>query len=171
MIIQTLAGPWQFRQVGGEEWLPATVPGSVHADLLAAGRIPDPFVGENETAVQWVADQDWEYRREFSVAAELLAHERVTLVCAGLDTLAEVALNGRPLGATDNMFREYRWEVKPLLREGANTLTIVFRSPTAYIRARQAARRLPAAMGCGASHLRKAPSHFGWDWGPCRVFT
>ena len=166
MIIQTLAGPWQFRRVGGEEWLPATVPGSVHADLLAAGRIPDPFVGENEAAVQWVADQDWEYRREFTVAAELLAHERVTLVCAGLDTLAELTLNGRPLGATDNMFREYRWEVKPLLREGANSLTIVFRSPTAYIRARQAARRLPAAMGRGASHLRKAPSHFGWDWGP-----
>ncbi len=166
MIIQTLAGPWQFRQVGGEEWLPATVPGSVHADLLAAGRIPDPFVGTNEAAVAWVAEQDWEYRREFTVTAELLAQERVTLVCAGLDTLAELALNGRPLGAAANMFREYRWEVRPLLQEGLNTLTVVFRSPTAYVRARQAARPLPAAMGRGASHLRKAPAHFGWDWGP-----
>jgi beta-mannosidase len=169
MILQTLTGPWQFRAVGSEEWLPATVPGGVYTDLLAAGRIPDPFVGENEVAVGWVAERDWEYRREFAVAAApggVLAEERVTLVCAGLDTLAELTLNGHALGVTDSMFRAYRWEVKPLLRAGANTLTIIFRSPLAYVKGRQQARPLPAGMAHGAAHLRKAQCHFGWDWGP-----
>lgn len=52
MHIQTLSGAWQFRQAGTEEWLPAQVPGDVHTDLLALGRIPDPFVADNEKCVQ-----------------------------------------------------------------------------------------------------------------------
>ncbi len=56
MRIQSLAGAWEFRQAGTEEWLPASVPGGVHTDLLALGRIPDPFVADNEKRVQWVAE-------------------------------------------------------------------------------------------------------------------
>lgn len=62
MKIQSLTGAWQFCQADTEEWLPASVPGGVHTDLLALGRIPDPFVGDNERRVQWVAERDWEYR-------------------------------------------------------------------------------------------------------------
>jgi beta-mannosidase len=130
MILQTLTGPWQFRRAGSQSSLPATVPGGVYTDLLAAGRIPDPFVGENEAAVGWVAEQDWEYRREFSATPApggVLAQEQVALVCAGLDILAELTLNDHALGVADNMFRAQRWEVKPLLVAGANTLTILFR--------------------------------------------
>ncbi len=65
MKIQSLAGAWEFRQVGTEEWLPASVPGGVHTDLLALGRIPDPFVADNEKRVQWVAESDWVYRYQF----------------------------------------------------------------------------------------------------------
>ncbi len=167
MVKQTLIGAWQFRQAGAGTWLPASVPGAVHTDLMAAGRIPDPFVGENELQVKWVADQNWEYRREFEASAALLAEERVFLVCDGLDTLAEVSLNGQLLGRTDNMFRQYRWEVKKLLQApGKNTLLVVFSSPLAYIKARQAARPLPTIMNGGMAHLRKVQSHFGWDWGP-----
>ena len=86
MVKLPLTGPWQFRQAGTETWLSATVPGAVHTDLMAAGRIPDPFFGENELQVKWVADQDWEYRREFDTNAGLLAEERIYLVCDGLDT-------------------------------------------------------------------------------------
>ncbi len=166
MITQSLAGDWELRQVGGDDWLPARVPGDVHTALLAAGRIPDPFDGENERQVQWVAGQDWEYRLEWPLADDLLAEGRVTLVCQGLDTLAELALNGRLLGRTDNVFRTYRFEVKPLLGEGTNTLSIVLRSPTAYVKARQRARRLGGMFQPGVAHLRKVQSHFGWDWGP-----
>lgn len=102
MQIQSLAGEWQFRQAGSEEWLPAQVPGSVHTDLLATGRIPDPFVADYEKRVQWVAESDWEYRCTFAVDADpstgsgqgLLSEDRVFLVCDGLDTLAEASLNG-----------------------------------------------------------------------------
>ena len=115
MLKQTLTGPWQLRQAGTETWIPATVPGAVHTDLLAAGRIPDPFIGENELQVKWVAGQDWEYRKEFDADSGLLAEEHVYLVCDGLDTLAEVSLNGQSLGQANNMFRQYRYDVKKLL--------------------------------------------------------
>src|ERR1043165_5050747 len=93
MITQSLSGAWQMREVQSSHWLPATVPGGTYTDLLAAGQIPDPFLGENEKAVQWVADRDWEYCQEFIVNPQLLTEDRVELVCSGLDTLAEVMLN------------------------------------------------------------------------------
>ena len=71
MKTQSLAGKWQFRQAGSSEWLPATVPGGVHTDLLALNRIPNPFVGDNEWRVKWVAESDWAYRYQFDVAAEV----------------------------------------------------------------------------------------------------
>ncbi|MCB8982610.1 MAG: glycoside hydrolase family 2 protein [Ardenticatenaceae bacterium] len=163
-----MTGEWRFRQVGTDEWLPATVPGGVHTDLLALGRIPDPFVADNEKKVQWVAETDWEYRYHFAVAAEVLAQPCVWLVGDGLDTLAAVALNGRSLGHTNNMFRQYRWEVKDLLQAGENELLITFPSPVQYISAKQAERPLPGVSQAipGGPYLRKAPCQFGWDWGP-----
>ena len=109
MQIQALGGEWRFRQAGSEDWLPAQVPGGVHTDLLAAGRIPDPFVGDNESRVEWVAKSDWEYRRRFDVAPAMMDEEHVFLGCDGLDTLAELALNGRVLGETENMFHRGEW--------------------------------------------------------------
>ena len=169
MQSQSLTGSWQFRQAGTKEWLPATVPGGVHTDLLAAGRMPDPFVADNEKRVQWVAESDWEYRCSFMCAAELLAEEHVFLVCDGLDTLTTVTLNGNPLGRTDNMFRQYRWDVKPLLHAAdANELRITFASPVRYASEKQKVRALPGVSQAipGGPYLRKAPCQFGWDWGP-----
>ena len=168
MIIESLNGEWTFRQTGSEEWLPAQVPGGVHTDLLAAGRIPDPFAADNEKRVQWIAESDWEYRRTFAPSPELLANERIHLVCDGLDTLAEVRLNGRRLGKTDNMFRQYRWEIKASLFEGENELVIHFPSPVQYMSAMQVQRPMRGVTQAieGAPHLRKAPCQFGWDWGP-----
>ncbi len=170
MQIQSLAGAWEFCQTGTKEWLPAIVPGGVHTDLLALGRIPDPFVGDNEKHVQWVAESDWEYRYRFTCAPELLATDQIFLVCDGLDTLATVSLNGQELGHTDNMFREYRWNVKSFLRahDAANDLLIVFRSPVRYISEKHKVRAMPGVSQAipGGPYLRKAPCHFGWDWGP-----
>jgi beta-mannosidase len=170
MHIQSLTGVWQFRQAGMEEWLPARVPGGVHTDLLVTGRIPDPFVADNEKRVQWVAESDWEYRYSFTCAPELLAKEQIFLVCDGLDTLATVTLNGQELGRADNMFRQYRWDVKSLLcpRDAANELQITFSSPVHYIGEKQTVRPLPGVSQAipGSPYLRKAPCQFGWDWGP-----
>ncbi|MBN1933824.1 MAG: glycoside hydrolase family 2 protein, partial [Anaerolineae bacterium] len=168
MFIQSLSGNWQFRQAGDEAWLPAVVPGGVHTDLMAAGRIPDPFVGDNEKYVQWVAESDWEYRRTAVVGSKLLAEDRVFLVCDGLDTLATVSVNGWVLGQTDNMFRQYRWEVKEHLVEGENEIVIAFASPVKYVIPQMDARPMPGVSQAipGGPYLRKAPCQFGWDWGP-----
>ena len=164
---QNLGGKWQFRQAGTTPWFAANVPGGVHTDLLALGRIPDPFVGDNELKVQGVAESDWEYRRSFRADPQMLAEKKSFLVCDGLDTLAEVTLNGRALGKTDNQFRTYRWEVTGILKDGNNELTILFRSPLVFIRARQAERPLTGGGDIpGGPHLRKSPYHWGWDWGP-----
>ncbi len=163
---QPLNGTWLFRPAGASEWLTGQVPGSVLRDLLALGRIPDPFLGDHLSQVAWVAERDWEYRRAFSLDPALARAERVELVCAGLDTLAEVFLNGERLGEVRNMFRSYRWPVRELLRPEGNLLTIRLRSPLPFIRAQHRRRSLPALWNLGTAHLRKAPSHFGWDWGP-----
>jgi beta-mannosidase len=169
MKIQSLAGQWEFRQAGTQEWLPGMVPGGVHTDLLGLRRIPDPFVGDNEKRVQWVAEADWEYRTHFDTPAELMQEEKIILVCDGLDTLASLTLNGNELGHTSNMFRQYEWEVKSYLQErGQNELAISFASPVKYAADKQAQRPMagvPQAI-TGGPHLRKAPCQFGWDWGP-----
>jgi beta-mannosidase len=173
MHMQSLTGAWQFRQAGAPqrgdaEWLPATVPGGAHTDLLALGRIPDPFVGDNERRVAWVAEADWEYRYQFAVTPELLRQPHIWLVCDGLDTLATVALNGHVLGSTANMFRQYRWDVKPVLKAKGNELRIEFASAVNYAAQQQALRNLPGVSQAipGGPHVRKAPCQFGWDWGP-----
>ncbi len=169
MHIQPLIGEWQFRQAKTTEWMPAKVPGGVHTDLLAIGCIPDPFVGDNEKRVQWVAESDWEYRYHFSCSGNILTEEKIFLVCDGLDTLATVTLNGHDLSRTDNMFRHYEWEVKPFLNsEDGNEINITFASPIKYTAEKQAIRPLPGVLQAipGGPHLRKAPCQFGWDWGP-----
>jgi beta-galactosidase/beta-glucuronidase len=107
MIKRTdLTGAWTVRQEGQRRVVPATVPGCVHTDLLAAGEIPDPFQRDNEALVQWVGRADWIYERTFSLTEHDPA--QVTLLrCEGLDTLAIVTLNGVELGATDNMHRTW----------------------------------------------------------------
>jgi len=169
MNIYSLAGAWEFRQAGTEEWLPARVPGGAHTDLLALGRIPDPFVADNEKRVQWVAQSDWVYRRGFRCSPEFLAEEKIFLVCDGLDTLAKVILNGHELGRTANMFRRYEWEIKPLLHAvGENILEIAFASPVKYISEKHSVREMPGPYHSfpGGPYIRKAPCQFGWDWGP-----
>ncbi len=167
MRTQSLTGAWQFRQAGTAEWLPATVPGGAHTDLLALGRIPDPFVGDNERRVQWVAEAGWHYRTTFAAGDALRQRQRVWLVADGLDTLATVTLNGHALGQTDNMFRQYRWDVTALLQDH-NELAIDFASPVRAAAVAQAARPLAGVSQAipGGPHLRKAPCQFGWDWGP-----
>ena len=168
MIGQSLNGAWQLRECATEDWLPGAVPGGVHTDLMATGRIADPFVRDEELRVKWVAERDWEYRRDFEAEAGLAAEERIALVFDGLDTLAEVRLNGEPLGSADNMFRTWRWDVTSRLRPGPNELSVVFRSAVRRGAELDAARHLDSVSNQlpGSPYLRKAPCHFGWDWGP-----
>jgi beta-mannosidase len=132
------------------------------------GQIPDPFVSDQELQVQWVAEKDWQYRIRFAVDDALLAEERIFLVCDGLDTLADVTLNGRTLGSTDNAFRQYRWDVTDVVAPEGNELDILFHSTVKAMLASQAEEPLigPSQSIPGGPYIRKAPCQFGWDWGP-----
>ncbi len=169
-----LDGAWTLTEAGRpDDPIPATVPGCVHADLLAAGRIPDPYVGDHERHVQWVGRCDWTYRRTFDVPDGVLAAPLVRLCAAGLDTLATVRVNGAVVGEVDNMHRTWRWDVRGLLRPGENTVEVACRSPLPLLAERQAERALPEWRGAlepaGRAWVRKQASGFGWDWGPVLV--
>ena len=168
MKTQSLAGKWQFRQVGNEKWLKASVPGCVHTDLMNLGYIPDPFIGDNELEVMWVAEADWEYQLTFSANHEIYQGGEVYLVADGLDTIAEVYLNHNLLGKVNNQFRQWRWEIKKHLHEGENQLLIKFSGPSTYVTHQQERRRMKGVTQAieGGPHMRKAPCQFGWDWGP-----
>lgn len=159
------AGPADIAALPPSCWLTATVPGSAHGALLAAGRLPDPFHGLNETAVQWVGERCWAWRTHFEVA-EPAPHEE--LVFEGLDTWCTGWLNGQPLLRSDNMFVPLRVDVRALLRPGRNELLLRFDPPLAQARAQQAPFG-PRPLWNGDSarlFARKAQYHFGWDWGP-----
>jgi beta-mannosidase len=167
----SLNGRWQLHKTNETETIPATVPGCVHTDLLAAGKIPDPYYRDNELEVQWIGETDWTYRRTFAVTADFLTHERLLLHCAGLDTLATVAVNGHMLGKTDNQFREWEFDVKEVLRPGENEIVVDFAAPLPYGRARLEERFLPSWSTDshklpGGNWLRKSQCNYGWDWGP-----
>ena len=169
MFTQSLTSGWTFRQLGGEEWLPAQVPGGVHTDLLAAGKIPDPFFADNELKVMWVAETEWEYRSTFQLTPEGAAQPHLFLVADGIDTLADVYLNGQLLGKAENMFLQYRWDVTKAVKAGANELRVVFHSAVNFCKMRNAEKPLTGPVGMtleGGVFVRKAPCHFGWDWGP-----
>ena len=145
--------------------VPATVPGSVHTDLLAAGIIPDPYLDSNEHVLAWIGACDWEYRTTFAWSAE--GHDRHDLVLEGVDTVATVTVNGVEVGRTANMHRSYRLDAAAALREGDNELVVAFTSPISY--ANQQALELGIRPQSGNAHpfyaMRKMACSFGWDWG------
>ncbi|MDP4185689.1 MAG: glycoside hydrolase family 2 protein, partial [Bacteroidota bacterium] len=120
---------WIFKSTDSLNWMPAKVPGCVHTDLLAHNIIEDPFYRLNERDVQWVDKKDWEYQTTFTVSQEALSKQRIALDFKGLDTHADVFLNGVPILKTDNMFREWFVDCKGYLKDGENTLRILFHSP------------------------------------------
>jgi beta-mannosidase len=117
---------WQFRQVGTQTWYPATVPGTVHTDLLANGLIDDPFKDNNEKKLQWIEKVNWEYRTTFDVDKNQLGYTHQELFFEGLDTYAEVFLNGKQILDANNMFRSWRVDVAGKLKKKGNELRIVF---------------------------------------------
>ncbi|MEU9832353.1 glycoside hydrolase family 2 protein [Streptosporangium sp. NPDC048047] len=154
--------------VAGVAGVPATVPGCVHTDLLAAGIIDDPYLDDNETRLTWIGRTTWRYETAFTWTPD--GHERTDLVCEGLDTVATVVLNGVTVGVTANQHRSYRFPVRHLLREGGNTLTVVFGSAYDYAEERRTALGdRPGAYAEPYQFIRKMACNFGWDWGPTVV--
>jgi beta-mannosidase len=171
--VVTLDHGWEFQQVAAAAqdaetgWLPATVPGDVHLDLLANKKITDPFFRDNEAKLQWIEKESWEYRVNFDATPALLARSNVDLVFDGLDATAQVYVNGVQVLSADNMFRIWRVPVKDHLHAGRNLLRVIFPSPIEA--AGEVAARdpwQPRTKTADKTYVRKAAYEYGWDWGP-----
>ncbi|TDD72681.1 glycoside hydrolase family 2 protein [Jiangella aurantiaca] len=148
--------------------VPAIVPGCVHTDLLAAGLIPDPYLGDAEHRLGWIGRTAWTYRTSFDWSGT--AADRADLVCDGLDTVATVTVNGVEVGRTANMHRGYRFDVSSLLVEGDNDLAVRFDSAYDYAEGlRDVLGDRPNAYPEPFQFIRKMACNFGWDWGPTLV--
>ncbi len=163
---------WWFQRAGDTIWHPATVPGTVHTDLMALGLIPDPFVGDNVDHVQWVGDAAWTYRTTVPITAAMRQRQHIDLVFEGLDTYAEVKVNGVSLGRCDNMHRTWTFPIGELAVQGSVELEVHFRPAVEQgaMALHAYGRSLPADNDLGAikvsPFVRKAGIHFGWDLAP-----
>lgn len=163
-----LNGEWKFKELGKIDWLSATVPGCNYLDLLKLKLIPDPFVGVNEKEVYWVANCDWEYRKEFEFPEKLMEEEKLELNCKCLDTVCDVYLNDILIGQGSNCHLEYNFDIKKAVVPNKNILKFIFYSPVKYVKKKQALEKCPNNCNgqTGIPHIRKPQCHFGWDWGP-----
>lgn len=174
----SLDGNWKFVQEGKSDTMEAEVPGTVHTDLMANGVIEDPYYRLNELDVQWIDKEDWVYVKTFNITEEQLSAPVIDIVFEGLDTYADVWLNDEPIISADNMFVDWKAAIKSKLKSGQNELKVHFYSPTKKGLELLKANGFPlpadndqserGEMGVDqvSPFVRKAPYHFGWDWGP-----
>jgi beta-mannosidase len=160
------SGSWEFRKPAERTWHAAEVPGTIHTDLLKNKLIPDPFYRDNEKKVQWIEKEDWEYRALFNAPAATWNKKYIELVFDGLDTYASVYLNGQLIIEADNMFRQWRAEVKKWMKPRNNELRILFRSAVRHDDSLAAISAYKLAGENNRMYSRKAQYHYGWDWGP-----
>ena len=175
---QAISSGWKFKQVRGNNWYQATVPGVVHTDLMDNDIIEDPFFCLNERGVQWIDKEDWEYKTILNVDKEVFNKDNIEIYFKGLDTYADVYLNDSLILKANNMFREWRVSIKPLLKENNNELRVYFHSPIKIDLPKFDAIHYPIEAGNDQSQngglldkkvsvfARKAGYHYGWDWGP-----
>ena len=172
---QELGTGWEMKMTSGQAGFavadtlvfPASVPGCVHLDLLANGLIDDPYYRDNEATLQWIGEAGWEYTCSFIPSPEIMEKEQIELVFEGLDTYAGVYLNDSLILEADNTFRSWVVDVKDVLQEGENRLSVLF-SPPGAVNSEKAAA-LPYRFPDERAFTRKSPYHFGWDWGPAFI--
>ena len=175
-----LDSKWEFQSEKGEPFMPASVPGTVHLDLLENGKIDDPFFRLNEHELQWIDKLDWNYRTTFNINDSQFNYDNIELDFLGLDTYADIFLNDHLIYSSDNMFVGKKIEVKQKIIRGENNLLIKFKSPIDV--GIEKYDNLGYELPDNANDLseigevignkkvgvfsRKAPYSFGWDWGP-----
>jgi beta-mannosidase len=155
---------WEFKNTKDTTWLPAIVPGDIHSDLLKNKRIEDPFVKDNELKLQWISENDWEYKTIFSLDKETLQKKHIELHFEGLDTYTSIYVNDSLILNTNNAFRQWNIDIKTQLKS-ENSLRVVFKNTTSF--EEQAKAQIPYELPEGNRiFTRKAQFQYGWDWGP-----
>ena len=172
---------WTFKNNVDSLWLEASVPGDVHMDLLKNGLIEDPFYRLNEHDLQWIDKTDWEYKTEFDLSKKDINSHSLSLDFHGIDTYSSIYLNDSLIATTDNMFIGKTVDIKNFAKLGKNKLYVKLYSPI------NKGVKLHDSLGYDISSFnandlaeigkvegnkrvsvftRKAPYHYGWDWGP-----
>ncbi len=150
---------WQF--------LEAEVPGCVQLELQKAGIEPEPFYADNVIKYAKYENYQWVYEKTFFVDEDLKGEEYI-LSFGGIDTIADVYLNGAHVGSPQNMFIEHEYNVTEHLNfSGENKLIVHIHSSMNFVRNKE----YPIGMRGTARrneicHIRKAPHNFGWDIAP-----
>jgi beta-mannosidase len=155
---------WKFKSSKDSIWRPFNFPGNSHSALLENKMIQDPFYSDNEKKLQWIGEEDWEFKSEFTVEKKNLQNE-VDLYLERIDTYAEIFINGRKVTELNNAFRIYFLSVKNFLEIGRNVLLIKIKS--ADIVSKNKYDRLDVKLpGEERVTSRKPQYHYGWDFGP-----
>lgn len=160
----SLNGDWQFSEAGKNDWKTAEVPGTVQADLLRLGEIPDPFLKNNEDSIQWISTKSWQYEKQFSISEEILKRTKHFLNFEGVDTYAEVFLNDSLILSANNAFRTWEIDVSENLK-AENELLVVFKNQDSIEEneAQKLSYKLPEG---NRVFTRKSQYQYGWDWAP-----
>ncbi len=163
----TNAAPWYFKEFNNAEsqWLQAKVPGTIHQDLLAHQLIADPYLLNNEQQAQWPAQKEWLYQTTILLTPAMAAYQQIDLVFEGLDTDAEISINGKVIASVNNMFRVWKFNIRKQLKIGNNQLQVKFLS-SEKIAASAYEKLQPKIPLDERIMVRKAAYQFGWDWGP-----
>ncbi|MBR8534599.1 glycoside hydrolase family 2 protein [Carboxylicivirga sediminis] len=158
---------WVFAEKDSTQFLPAKVPGSVHMDLFDNDLIPEPYYRNNEKELQWIGERDWIYKTNFDVDKEFLNNQSIVLCFDGLDTHADVYLNGQPIIAANNYFRAWAADIRQHVKLTDNLLEVCFRNAVDANTILRQADTIP--LFDDYVYSRKPAFHFGWDWGPVYI--
>lgn len=158
---------WSVCEVGKEEWHNVILPSTVHGALIDNGILNHPFLGDGEATAQWIGERDWLYRCEsFDMPLHLMKKQHLEMFFGGLDTYADVYLNGEKILYAFNAFRTWSVDVKDLVREKSNSLEIYFHSPIKRGKEKLSEIDYPLPGEELRAITRKPQFHYGWDWGP-----
>lgn len=163
----SLDGVWKITLDSNGDCVEAKTPVTDFNAFYKSGKINDPFYGTNENDVQFIGETGKTFERTFEVNADTLKHKNVVLSCDMLDTLAQIYINSKLIGKSENAYVRFEKDIKGVLKEGVNEIKIHFDSPVEYITKRQNEKPLPKNCNGtnGAPYIRKPACHFGWDWG------
>ncbi|GBM74431.1 Beta-mannosidase [Araneus ventricosus] len=174
--VLSLNGIWTAVNLNGSIIVKTKVPGSIYTDLQRRNIIQDPYFGENDVLYSWVGHDSWTFKKKFKADCHLLQKTRIILMAHGLDTVSQIHLNGELIGASDNMFVRYVFDIKPVLKTN-NSIRVSFRSAVEYSKEKHESQVFkyvippvcppPVQNGeCHVNYIRKMQSSFSWDWGP-----
>ncbi len=161
---------WSIFHPVQKVWIDLGAKGSVQEALIQSGELPDPFYGKNEDKFGWIEEHQWEFKSIFFVSKEMLMSNFVEIEFPSIDTYASIYVNNKLVFKANNAFRPYSSQIKKLLKEGSNEISVIFTSPVMFHKEKYLSSDyiLPAPNDVHkiavAPYSRKPQYQFGWDW-------